>query len=72
MRFEREGGMRPLSLTWEDGRTFLIDRVKFIERAAAHVSAVMPVRYTCLIGGRCRELYFEPEAQRWFVEVARA
>ncbi len=68
-RFEKEGGLRPLWLVWEDGRRFEVERVKFIERAPSHVGAIFPVRYTCIIEGRGRELYFEPEAMRWFVEV---
>lgn len=59
----------PLSLVWEDGRTLSIDRVKAVEHAAARVSALLPVRYTCVILGRERWLYFEPEKQRWFVEA---
>ncbi len=68
-RFDREGGMRPMWLIWEDGRKFTVDRVKFIERAPSHVGAVLPVRYTCIIEGRGRELFYEPEEMRWFVEI---
>lgn len=61
--------MKPLSLVWEDGRTFAIDRVKAVEHASARVGAILPVRYTCVILGREKWLYFEPERQRWFVEA---
>ena len=70
-KFPACGGMRPLYLVWEDGRKYEIDRVKFAERAPARVSSVLPVRYTCVFGGRERCLYFEEEAKRWFVERAR-
>ena len=69
VKFYREGGMRPLWLVWEDGRKFSIDRVKYIERAPAHAGAVLPVRYTCMIADRERNLYFEEETQRWFLEI---
>ena len=38
-------------------------------RAPARVNAVLPVRYTCVIGGKEKLIYFEPERMRWFVEV---
>lgn len=68
-RFSREGGVKPLSLRWEDGRTFEIDRVTATEHAPARVSALLPVRFTCVIAGRERWLYLEPEKMRWFVEA---
>ncbi len=68
VRFLKEGGMRPVCLTWEDGRKFTVDRVKFVERAPARVAALLPVRYTCVVEGRERMLYFEADALRWFVE----
>ena len=51
-RFSRDGGIRPIKFVWTDGATYAIDRVRFAERAPARVSAIMPVRYTCLIGGK--------------------
>ena len=68
-RFLKDGGIRPVAIVWADGRTFTVDRLKFVEQAPARVSSVMPVRYTCLIGGRERRLYYEPDLERWFVEV---
>ena len=44
---------------------------KFIDRAPARVSAVLPMRYTCVMGGREKYLYFEEERLRWFVERER-
>lgn len=68
-KFSKEGGLSPLSLVWEDGRTLTVDRVKAVEHAAARVSALLPIRYTCVILGRERWLYLEPERMRWFVEA---
>ncbi len=68
-KFSREGGVKPLSLVWEDGRTLLVDRVKAVQNAPARVSALLPVRYTCVILGKERWLYYEPEKERWFVEA---
>ena len=61
--------MSPVERKWGDGERYPIDRVRFIERAPARVSAIMPVRYTCLIGGKEKYLYFEPDRMCWFVEV---
>lgn len=68
-RFSAEGGLRPVELVWADGKRYSIERVRFVERAPARVGAVLPVRYTCLLNGREKYLYFEPEKMRWFVEV---
>ena len=68
-RFLSSGGLRPVELLWTDGARYPIDRTKFIERAPARVPAVLPIRYTVVIGGRERYLYFEPEKMCWFVEV---
>ncbi len=62
--------MRPVCLVWEDGRRFTVDRVKHVQRAPARVNAVLPVRYTCIVEGRERMLYFEEDELRWFVEKA--
>lgn len=67
--FSREGGVKPLSLVWEDGRTFTVERVSAVEHAPARVSALLPMRFTCQIRGQKRWLYFEPERLRWFVET---
>lgn len=69
VRFLKEGGMRPVWIEWEDGRRFRIERVKYIERASARTGSVLPVRYTCMIAGREKQLYFELEDMRWFVET---
>lgn len=69
VKFLKEGGMRPVRIKWTDGRMFLIERVKFIERASARVGSVLPVRYTCILAGREKYLYYEPEEMRWFVET---
>ncbi len=68
-QFSSQGGVRPLVLTWTDGRKYTVERVRMVERAPARVNAVLPVRYTCVIGGKEKLIYFEPERMRWFVEV---
>ncbi len=68
--FLREGGLRPTALIWSDGRKFFVERVTEVATAPPHVASVFPVRYTCLIEGREKYLWFEPQNMRWFVELA--
>lgn len=63
--------MRPLWLVWEDGRRFEIERVLFIGRKPARVGTLLPVRFTCMIRGREKYLYYENETARWFLETER-
>ena len=70
-----EGLMLPRSLVWEDGRTFVIDRVTDIRQAAAMKCGGQGDRYTVWINGQQSYLFFERSSKltgnnigRWFVE----
>ncbi len=67
--FQKEGGVKPLSFVWEDGRIFDVESVEKVERAPARVDALLPIRYTCFIKGKRKYLYFEPKKLSWFVEI---
>lgn len=69
--FPRKGGCAPSPSSGKTAAVSEIDRIKFIDRAPARVSAVLPMRYTCVMGGREKYLYFEEERLRWFVERER-
>ena len=49
---DEEGGVRPLSITWEDGRTFEVDRLLDVRRAASTKAGGQGIRYTCRILGK--------------------
>jgi len=74
--FNENGQMIPLTITWEDGRTFVIDRITDIRRAAAMKAGGNGDRYTVRIAGRESYLFFErtgisrssAAVGRWFVE----
>ena len=68
VKFLKDGGMLPLEVVWVDGGRFDVDRVKYIERAPAKVGALSATRYTVIIGGAEKYLYFEEFKERWFVE----
>lgn len=73
--FDTDGIMRPLLLIWEDGRKYEIDKVIDIRQAHAQKAGGQGDRYTVLINGRERYLFFERNSTltgncigRWFVE----
>ena len=65
-RFSPEGVLRPLSIEWEDGRIYEIDKVTDVRRAASLKAGGVGVRYTVNIAGRQRYLFLEEN--KWFVE----
>ena len=64
VRFSTEGRLRPLQIIFDKGQAYKIDKIKDICRRAADVGGVGD-RYTCMIQGKERELWFEDG--RWFV-----
>ncbi len=65
-RFETDGRIMPLSITWEDGREFVIDRVLDVRKAASLKAGGAGTRYRVRIG--YAETYLFLEEYRWFVE----
>ena len=51
--FDTAGFLSPLSLTWEDGREFPIDRVLDAQRAASRKAGGIGTRYTVRIQEMC-------------------
>lgn len=68
VRFHADGGMRPLEIKWADGERYVVDRVKYVERAPSRTGALVCKRYTILISGFEKCLYYEEGRERWFVE----
>ena len=73
--FREDGMMLPRSLTWEDGRKYPIDRVLNVKPACAERAGGQGDRYTVMIGGQQRYLFFEHSTDRddsnlgrWFIE----
>lgn len=66
-RFDTDGRITPLSLTWEDGTVFEIGRVLDYRRAASLKAGGIGMRYTVRIGNQQSYLYYEDP--RWFVEA---
>ena len=60
------GQIRPIVLTWSDGRNFDIDRVIDVRQAPSLKGGGLGTRYTCRIQGK--EVYLFCDEGKWFVE----
>lgn len=74
--FDEYGRMIPVSLMWEDGRKYEIDKVTDIRQAASMKVGGQGDRYTIIVSGLTRYLFFERSTNlsgnvigRWFVEA---
>ena len=67
VQIDEAGGVRPLSVAWENGRTFEVDRLLDVRRAASTKVGGQGIRYTCRIRGH--ETYLFEDNGRWFVEA---
>ncbi len=69
LHVDPDGNMKPVELEWTDGTRYPISRV-IDKRSAppAHVGSAPTIRYTVLIQGRERVVYYEKFSNRWFVE----
>ncbi len=65
-RFEPDGRLLPLSIVWEDGKEYAIDRVLEVRRAASLKAGGAGIRYHVRIGRT--ETYMFLEENKWFVE----
>lgn len=75
VEFTEDGRMLPRSLTWEDGCDYEIDRVRDVRPAHAAKAGGQGDRYTVIVKGREKYLFFEHSSEygnqnvgRWFVE----
>lgn len=68
-KFDTQGDITPLSITWADGTVFEIDRVLDKRRAASLKAGGQGMRYTIRVNGHSTYLFYEEP--RWFVEGKR-
>ena len=69
--FSKEGDLVPKSFRWEDGQVYEIERVKDVRRAASLKAGGVGMRYTCVIVGQEKHLFYE-DNNMWFMERAGA
>lgn len=67
LKQDKYGVITPLSVIWEDGRKYGVDRVLDIRKAAATKAGGCGTRYTIRVLGRVTYLFNDGE--RWFVEA---
>ena len=67
VRHDVNGRQVPLSIIWEDGRVFSVDKILDVRRAASLKAGGVGMRYICKIGGK-RVALFDDEGQ-WFMET---
>ena len=60
--FSKEGQLKPVSVMWQDGHIYEIQRIRDIRRAASLKAGGVGMRYTCII-----DLFYE-DNNMWFVE----
>ena len=63
---DADGRIRPISLRWENGQVYNIDRVMDVRMAAALKVGGQGIRYTCRIQGKM--VYLFCDEGRWFIE----
>jgi hypothetical protein len=66
VRHDIYGNVRPLTIKWEDGRVFEVDRLLDVRQAPALKAGGVGIRYTCHI--RNRQVYLFDDEGKWFVE----
>lgn len=64
--FNEDGKIIPKKIFWNDGRTFIIDRILDIRHAASLKAGGCGIRYTCRILGQKKYLFLEET--KWFIE----
>lgn len=65
-KFDSLGKITPLSITWTNQHQYQIDKILDIRKAASLKAGGIGTRYTCVILGKPRFLYYENP--KWFVE----
>ncbi len=68
-QFTESGEVIPKSIIWTDGVTYEINRIIDVRRAACLRAGGRGIRFTCIIDGNEKHLYYE-DGKKWFVESA--
>lgn len=67
---DTDGNTKPVEVEWKNGARYSISKV--LDRRIAlpkHVGSSPTIRYTVLIQGHEKVLYFEKFSKKWFVEI---
>ena len=66
--FDCDGTLTPKVIIWDDAQSFNIDKITDIRFTPSPKNEKAGIRYTCLIHGNQRYLFFENS--RWFVKTS--
>lgn len=66
-RIDSDGSVTPLTVIWENGKKYEIDRVYSVQRAYATKVGGTGIRYEIVVSGK-KTYLFEDEG-KWFVEA---
>lgn len=64
--FDREGNMTPISVTWENGTVYPINKVVDVRRCVGGYNRRETMQYVVYIGKCKTKLFYEDPA--WYVE----
>jgi hypothetical protein len=67
VKYTKDGRLIPLTVMWEDGRRFEIDKVLEEKKAASLKVGGQGLRYKCRIYSK--EIFLWLEDGKWFVEA---
>ncbi len=67
--FDKEGNITPITIQWENGKIYEIDRVLDVRRCSSLRAGGSGMRYIVRISGHNTSLFYEEPA--WFVERRR-
>lgn len=65
--FTKDGVLKPISFTWEDGINYTIDKVVDWKKAASLKAGGHGIRYDCRVRGKLIMLYLDDG--KWFLEA---
>lgn len=67
VEFTKDGELIPKAIHWKDNRTYVIQRITEVRRAASLIAGATGIRYTIYVDGYESHLYYG-DNNRWFVE----
>ena len=67
-KFDKDGRMEPVQISWTDGTRFRVDKVLNVCRAVSTGGGGTGIRYTCRICGKNAFVFYSEREHRWFVE----
>lgn len=74
--FDSTGYMQPRSITWSNGKTYMIDAIKDYRPASCYRQGEKGSCYTVMIQGKEKHLFFEwtdsvfaTRIARWYIEL---